>query len=301
MLDTTGLLVGWLTGEPVIDRITAADYGDDPIVPIPRAQEPTAIAGTLTAAAAAEFGLELGVPATVGTYDSWIDIDALGTPGLLLGTTMVVATDTDLKPGTAGDLRVVDAVRGRVLSGWTSAAGASIDWASERFDVEDVATLEPGAGGLLALPYLDGERTPVWDADARGAILGLTGATSSVQLVRAMLDGVVLSARDIVERMRAAGHDPGRWRAGGGGVHNAAWLQATADALRRPIDAVDITGGVAAALFGLRALGADPAVPVVWTVDPEPARADRFDRLYDLYQGLYPRLVDTMHELGRME
>jgi xylulokinase len=307
-VDTTGLLVGRLTGEPTIDRITASDYllpGGERIVPIPEPREPDAISGTLTAQAAAELGLEAGIPVTVGTYDSYVDINALGGRSgdgrLLLGTTMVLATETDLEPGAADDLRVVEVVRGRLLAGWTSAAGASIDWARDRFGSGDVSALAPGSGGLLALPYLAGERTPVWDAEARGAIVGLTAATTSAELERAILDGVALSGRDIAERLRGAGHDPGRWRSGGGGVHHSAWLQAASDALRAPIDAHDITGGVAAAVFGLRSLGADPAVPVVRTVEPDPVRADRYDRLYPLYRQLHPQLVETTHALGRLD
>jgi xylulokinase len=116
-----------------------------------------------------------------------------------------------------------------------------------------------------------------------------------------MLDGVALSARDIVERMRAAGHDPDRWRAGGGGVHHAAWLQAACDALDRPIDAVDVTGGVAAAVFGLRSLGHEPVLPVLRSVEPDASNAGRFDRLYGLYRGLYSALAPTMHELGKLD
>jgi xylulokinase len=298
-LDTTSFLVSRLTGDPAIDRITAADYllpGTAPLVPIPEPREPDAVAGPLGSPAAADLGLDPGIPVTVGTYDSWVDIAALdgrsGAGSLLLGTTMVIATGCRLEPGIAGDLRVVEAVgRRRLLAGWTSAAGGSIDWARDRFAGGDIAALEPGAGGLVALPYLAGERTPVWDADARGAIVGMTSATTALELERAMLDGVALSGRDIVERMRDSGHDPGRWCAGGGGVHHAAWLQAASDALRSPIDAVDITGGVAAAVFGLRALGADPAVPVIRSVEPDPDRADRFDRLYRRYRRLSGELA----------
>jgi xylulokinase len=307
VLDTTGLLVGWMTGAPAIDRITAADYvlpDQEPIVPIPEPQEPRAIAGTVTAQAAADLGLAAGTPVTVGTYDSYVDIDAVedvGSGCVLLGTTMVLTTETALEPGEAGDLRVVDIVGGRRLGGWTSAAGGSIDWSQSRFGEGDPGALAPGAGGLLALPYLAGERTPVWDGRARGAIIGITEATSTAELARAMLDGVALSARDIVERMRAAGHDPDRWRAGGGGVHHAAWLQATCDALDRPIDAVDVTGGVAAAVFGLRSLGHEPVLPVLRSVEPDASNAARFDRLYALYRGLYSALAPTMHELGKLD
>src|SRR4029079_2533398 len=104
----------------------------------------------------------------------------------------------------------------------------------------------------------------------------------------------VWPGRATPDRLREPAHDPGRWHAGGGGIHHSAWLQAASDALRAPIDAHDITGGVAPALFGLGSLRADPAVPVVRPVEPDPARADRYDHLYQLYRQLNPQLVETM-------
>jgi sugar (pentulose or hexulose) kinase len=123
----------------------------------------------------------------------------------------------------------------------------------------------------------------------------------SAELERAILDGVALSGRDIAERMREAGHDPGRWRCGGGGVHHPAWLQAASDALRAPIEAHDITGGVAAAVFGLRSLGADPAVPVVRTVEPDRPEPTATTASTRSTGSSIHALVETMHALGRLD
>lgn len=309
-LDSTGFLVGWLTGEAVIDHITAADYalpGIDLPLPIPPPRDPLAIAGALTSEAAGELGLDAGTPVTVGTYDSYVDLHSMaggpGTGSILLGTTMVVAVATELEAGTdAGQLRVVEAPGGgRLLAGWTSAAGATVAWAREQFGDRDIRGIPPGGGGLLATPYLNGERTPVWDPAARGLVLGLTTRTSAAQLQRAFMDAVVLSGRDLVERVRRNQAAPAAWRVSGGGIHDPAWLAATSDALRSPLDVVDITGGVGAAVFGLRAAGAQPAVPVVRTEEPDPERAGRFDALYPLYLELYPRLSQTMHALGELD
>jgi len=302
-LDATGFLVAWLTGLPVMDRIPRDDYvlaGLDPPVPIPAAREPLAVAGPLAPAAAAAIGVGAGAPVAVGTYDSWVDLESTGGASrILLGSTMIVATQAHVDAAAAGDLRSLVLPGGeRVVSGWTSSAGSTIAWSRDAFGVVDVAGLEPGAGGLLALPYLEGERTPIWDPDARGAVVGLTTATSAAQLGRAFLDAVALSARDIVERMRGLGHAPARWRVSGGGIHDSAWLQATSDALAAELDVVDVTGGVGAAVFALRAAGHDPAVPVVRTIGPQPKAAGRFDELYPVYRELYPRLQRTMAALA---
>ena len=187
-----------------------------------------------------------------------------------------------------------------MLAGWTSAAGSTIAWARDRFGRDGLADLLPGAGGLVAVPYLDGERTPVWDPDARGAIVGLTCGTSSAELGRAFVDAVALSARDILERMPGLEHRPGRWQAAGGGIHDPIWLQATSDALEAELDAVDVTSGIGAAVFGLRAAGLDPIVPVVRTVSPHAAAVDRYERLYPLYRELYGPLRPTMAALGTL-
>jgi xylulokinase len=304
-LDATGYLVAWLTGLPVMDRITHADYvlsAIEPPVPIPAAAEPLSVAGPLRPEAASEIGVAAGVPVAVGTYDSWVDLESAGGDSrILLGSTMVLATTTTISPSAVGDLRAVVLPGGaRMLAGWTSAAGSTIAWSSDRFG-GDPSELLPGAGGLVAVPYLDGERTPVWDPDARGALVGLTGDTSSAQLVRAFIDAVALSARDIVERMRRLGHRPTRWRVAGGGIHDPVWLQATSDALAAQLDVVDVTSGVGAALFGLRATGLDPLPPAVGTVEPRANAVERYDLLYPLYRELYEPLRNTMAALGALE
>ena len=305
-IDATGFLVSWLTGHPVMDRITRDDYvlpGLDPPLPIPAAGEPLDVAGQLGQTAAAALGVDVGVPVALGTYDSWVDLESMGgTSRILLGSTMILTTESRVVPSAAGDLRAVVLPGGeRALSGWTSAAGSTIAWSRDRFGGEDVAGLEPGAGGLLALPYLAGERTPVWDPDARGAVVGLTTTTSAAQLGRAFLDAVALSARDIVERMRGLGHAAATWRVAGGGIHDSGWLQATSDALAAELAVVDTTGGVGAAVFGLRATGHHPAVPVVRLISPHAPAARRYDDLYPLYRELYAPLRATMAALTRLD
>ena len=130
--------------------------------------------------------------------------------------------------------------------------------------------------------------------------MGLTTETSAAELGRAFLDAVALSARDIVERMRGVGHAPVRWRVGGGGIHDAGWLQATSDALSAKLDVVDVTGGVGAAVFALRAAGHDPSVPVERTVAPNPPAARRYDQLYPLYRELYAPLRATTRALAEL-
>jgi xylulokinase len=315
-LDATGFLVAALTGGPAMDTITAMDYAFPGIpspIPTPKPADPFSVAGGLAADAARKLGLAVGTPVTVGTYDSYVDLAAVGAraPGdacILLGSTLVLCRVMVEPVECQGlGLRIVPYPgRGYLLAGWTASAGSTLDWVLRTLGADAQAEglakaadeLEPGSGGLLALPYLAGERAPVWDPDARGAVVGLTAQTTREELYRAFVDAVALSCRDLVERFRLAGQVPGRWRVGGGGVRNQAWLRATCDAVGAPFDVVDAGDGVAAALLALRAVGVHTEAPTSGTVEPNPGRRERFDRLYGLYGGLRDLLPETMHALG---
>lgn len=316
-LDTTGCLVAWLTGNPVMDVLTAIDYrlaGIEPPVRLPRPSAPDAVAGLLRSASADALGVVSGTPVAVGTYDSYVDMFAMGisAPGdgaLLLGSSLVAAALVVEAAGVDDvGLRMLDwpFASGSLVGGWTSSAGAAIDWSTRIFgpDGERTSTsTSPGTGGLLCLPYLAGERTPAWDSAASGVIAGVTLETTRAQLARAVLDGVALSAKDVLGRIAAVGCSPSRWRVGGGGTRHAAWLQATADATGEPLEILDTSGGVAAAVLGFRSIGVDVRLDPSGTVGPEPEARQRFDRLSAIYDALYPALAEAMHSLQefRME
>jgi xylulokinase len=308
VVDVTGFLVSGLTGKAVMDPITAGDYrlpGVALPVPIPDPSPADAIAGTLLPKIAARLGLGAGVPVAVGTYDSFVDVAGSGTlePGqacIVLGSTMVLGAIVD-RPTASPDMRAsLHIGPGWFFSGWTSSAGNLIDWSREVLGEGDGAdNLAPGAGGLLALPYFAGERAPVWDPAARGLLLGLTLNSTKAEIRRALIDGVALSARDLVARM--AGVAVHRWRLAGGGARNAALAQALCDALGCPIESLAEAGeAVAPALLGFRAIGRRVEARIEATLRPDPARHEKFEALYRIYRGLYPALAASMHELGRL-
>jgi xylulokinase len=313
LVDVCGFLVSAFVGRPVLDRITSVDH----VVPegwrsllLPDVEEPFALAGGLTIEAATMLGLAEGTPVTVGTYDTFVDLAALGVSdlgdrGILLGSTLIVG---DVRATTVAPhgLRASPHVgRGSFVGGWTQAAGRALAWWLDLFPdqrraeiASEAASLPPGAGGLLALPYLDGERAPVWDPGARGAFVGLTTATTSAQMYRATIDAVALSAADLADRLDPSASDAGPWRVGGGGVHDAAWLHATVDAVGEPMLVADLTDANGAARSAFRALGV--AVPELATrrVEPDPARHALYARLLPVYRGMYGALESTVRALA---
>ena len=312
-LDATGFLVAALTGAPTMDSITHADYtvpGEASPIALPDPRNPLEIAGGLTERAAAELGLAHGTPVAAGTYDTYVDVAAAGVraPGdacVLLGSTLVVGRAVE-RPVECDGLELSRYPGdGLLLGGWTAAGGSVLDWFAREVGsdrVDHVARLEPGVGGLIALPYLAGERTPVRDPFARGLVLGLTLRTTRAELQRALVDGLALAARDHLERLTSAGVAPATWNAGGGGVRNRAWLAATADALGAPLEVRAWSGeAVGPALLALRAIGCEAQRPVEHVVVPDPGRHERFERLYAVYRRLHPLLADAMHELGALD
>ena len=193
-------------------------------------REPAARAGRA-------LGVAAGTPVIAGTLDSYADVAGTGAaPGtgcLLLGSTLIVYAVWP-EPVQVPGLEVQHQPAPGVLVGGSSVCGgATLDWLGELLGqaAGDLHELPPGAGGLLALPYLAGERTPVNDPFASGAVLGLTYSTTRDELCRAFVDAVALSALDHADRLRAAGIDPARWRVAGGATRNMALLHACCDAL----------------------------------------------------------------------
>ena len=197
----------------------------------------------------------------------------------------------------------------------TLSAGGSLNWWRERFAgranfellVAEAANVDPGAEGLLFLPYLTGERSPHLDPRASGAFVGLTARHGRPQLTRAIMEGVVLSMRDGLEVMRALGTAVDEVRATGGGARSPLWLQLQADvygcAIRRtgvnegPAYGAALLAGVASGVFtDIEAATSSVRVGESIT-EPDLERARRYDELYATFASLYPALRDAMHAL----
>ena len=311
-LDATGFLVGWLTGVPVMDTVTAMDYklgGVEPAVRVPRPIAPDSLAGALRPDAATQLGLPAGVPVAAGTYDSFVDLAAAGVrspgdAGIVLGSTMIVCRASERAEARDGLGVSAYPGDGQLIGGWTLSGGMVLDWAAASMGgghsqpdlAEAAAAIEPGR--LLALPYLAGERTPVWDPRARGALLGLASDSRPHDVYRAFVDALALVVRDHTERLEEALGPCSAWRVTGGGTRNRAWLQATADAvgatLELPADAAEAVGP---ALLALRALGIDPERPPALRIEPDPARGRAFDRLLPAFRELNGLLAGPLRAL----
>ena len=153
----------------------------------------------------------------------------------------------------------------------------------------------------MMLPYFSGERAPIWDNDARGAIIGATLQTSAAELHRAAIDAVALSALDLSERVLRATGRCEMARVGGGGTRNAALLAAICDATGLILEVAAHAGeAVAPAMLALHAIGQQPDIRIERRLHPAPERTRRYREMLETYRALYPALSASLHALGRM-
>jgi gluconokinase len=276
-------------------------------------QLPTLVAPTKALALAEGIaGLPSGLPVIAGGGDG---------PLANLGVGAVRPGMAALSLGTSGALRVVRDRpgvddRGRVfcyaladglwvLGGSVSNGGVVAQWASEVFGVPVAELLaeaeaEPtGAAGLLALPYLLGERAPWWDPDPRAVLVGLRREHGRAVITRAMIEGVAQQLALVLDAVRDAGTAVHEIRATGGAFRGPLWKSVIAAAFGHELSFVEGNegSGVGAALLGWRALGELPSldaaadlVTPVDTVAPEEFASRRMARNRPALERIYEAL-----------
>jgi xylulokinase len=198
----------------------------------------------------------------------------------------------------------------RCLAGGMATSGAITGWLRDLFGGTPYADLvrlaeksEPGSNGLLLLPYFAGERTPIMDPDARGAILGLTLSHDRGDLYRAALEATAFGVRHNVETIHDAGGDVRRIVAVGGGTQGALWTRIVSDVtgLSQIVPAQTVGASYGGALLAAQTY-AEVSIrdwnPARETVEPEPANRALYDDLYGHYRDLYTSTRDIAHALA---
>jgi xylulokinase len=214
------------------------------------------------------------------------------------------------------------------LMGVMLSAGLSLRWFRDEFghmerqvaqqtglDVYELLGREaagspPGSRGVVFLPYLNGERTPHADANARGVFFGLSGAHHRADVVRSIMEGVTFGLRDSVEIMRAMGLHIAQVRAIGGGAKSALWRQMQADIFQAEVATLAVDEGPAFGAALLAAVGAgvfstveeasEVTVQIGDTTVPDPDNRQRYDDIYGVYRQLYPALRDSFAAVAHL-
>jgi xylulokinase len=166
--------------------------------------------------------------------------------------------------------------------------------------VGEAERVEPGADGVLFLPYLSGERTPHADPYARAAFTGLRFDQDRATLVRAVLEGVAYGLRDSLELLRELGVRAETGRASGGGARSRLWLRIVASVLGLPLEltaaeegaafGAALLGGVAAGAFGDVHEAVEACVRPRERIEPDEGWQRAYEAGYPRFRALYPSL-----------
>jgi L-ribulokinase len=297
----------------------AQDKLEHPVLPL------GARAGSLTAQAASWTGLAEGIAVAVGNVDAHVTAPAAAAiaPGqmvAIMGTSTCHVMNGDRLAEIPGMCGVVD---GGIVAGlWGYEAGQSgvgdlfawlVDQAAPQSYAQEAerrgislhdllsaeAAAQPaGAHGLIALDWLNGNRSVLTDHHLSGAIVGLTLATRAPDIYRALVESTAFGTRVIIDSFASAGVPVTELVIAGGLMRNEFVMQIYADVTRRPLSLISSEQGPAlgSAIHAAVAAGCYPDVPAAATamggrrqaaVVPDPASADVYDRLYAEYLRLH--------------
>ncbi len=336
-LHCNAFLVQRLTGAFTMDRseaglsllcdIRTGDYADELVAAwgldrrkLPDVLPCTEIAGRITREAAADTGLAAGTPVIAGAMDNvaatvGLGLQEDGDAYIAAGTVTNVGMMT-ARPALEGDGLVYHAgIAGRwLVNGGADYGGAGMLWFRNLLGDAELEAL--GALGaataceelpLVFLPYMTGQRAPLWNDAASGVLVGITPATERRHLARTFMESVALGARHVLERLVPA--RPARAALTGGITHSRPWAQLVADVtgMRLSLCAhaeVSTLGAAALAGVGAGVFRTVPAalarIPPALELEPDPRRRAYYDALYEVFSGAYAGLaapLRSLHEL----
>ena len=288
------------------------------------------VAGTVTAQAARQTGLAEGTPVIVGTIDAAAEAVSVGVTAprqmmLMYGSTVVLIQVMDrpvtdrrlwaapyLFPGTS------------CLFGGMATSGSLTRWFRDHLAhdlvaeeaaggrsayaelARQAAQVPAGCEGLVVLPYFSGERTPINDPQARGAVFGLTLSHTRAHVYKAILEGIGYGVRHHIEVMDSMGARPEQIVAVGGGTKNPVWLQAVSDitGMEQQVPAVTLGASYGDAFLAGLGVGAFASYHDVstWlrghrTVEPIAENSARYAAYMPIYRALYECTKELMHEV----
>lgn len=276
------------------------------------------IVGGVSEEAARLTGLIAGTPVAAGGLDA-----ACGT----LGAGVIDAGQTQEQGGQAGGMSIalseyaadrrlilgLHVVPGRwLLQGGTTGGGGALKWLRETIcpelsfdEMSSLADSVPaGSDGVLFLPYMAGERSPIWNPNASGVFFGLGYAKSRAHMIRACMEGVAYALRHNLEAASENGAAVETMRAMGGSANSLVWTQIKADVTGKRIEVPQsdtattlgaaILAGVGTGVYGGFREAVDKTIAVRRTHEPGAALEDVYEDGYKKYRALYEHLEPMM-------
>lgn len=311
-----------------------AEFGIPLAMMPPRLVDSSDVVGGLRSELAACLGLAAGTPVVAGGVDAAVATFAAGVTRAgnhvaMIGTSMCwgyINQQVDARHGLISMPHVHNSQKDLYIFGGAITAGASVSWFRDTFcqteieaakyveagDVhqileEKTKQIPAGSDGILFLPYLMGERSPIWDAKASGAFVGLSLFHTRAHLYRAVLEGVSFALKHNIEAgAKGAQSLDAKLIVVGGAAHSDLWMQIIADVTGYPVYTIEqnVEAALGAALLAAVGVGlvdnqtAEKGwVTLVSRTIPNPTDSQIYRKAYALYVDLYPALKPIMHRL----
>lgn len=191
-------------------------------------------------------------------------------------------------------------------------AANSLNWFLNNFNINKsfseieklVSSKNPGANGIIFLPYLNGERTPHRDPNARGCFFGLSSFHDFGDLLRAVYEGVAFALRDGYESIIKLGNNINNIKIVGGGAKSETWCQIISDNFQSSIQKPTIDEGAA---YGVARLAAESNgintknwIKVSNKIEPIKSHVEYYNKIIHLYKKLYSSLKEQFVELNKI-
>ena len=290
------------------------------MVPEPVASD--TVIGEVTKEAALSTGLKEGTRVVAGGLDA-----ACGT----LGAGVYRVGQTQEQGGQAGGMSICTdralAHRQLILSphvvpglwllqGGTVGGGGTLKWFRQEFGTdisfdeltEEAQKIPAGSEGVIFLPYMSGERSPIWDPDAKGVFYGLSFDKTRGHMIRSILEGVAYSLEHNMRVAATTGVKVDSLNAMGGASNSVLWTQIKADVTGKTIHVpasdtattlgAAILAGVGTGLYKSYEEAVERTIRITRTQEPDPANRAVYDRRMELYLRLYDDLKDTFKEFA---
>ncbi|MCG8650670.1 MAG: xylulokinase, partial [Pirellulales bacterium] len=301
---------------------------------LPAVVESDQVTGTLTPEAAKTLGLTTECKVVGGAGDCAAGAVGNGVvkKGILstsIGTSGVMFVHSDQPQyDAAGRLHTFcHAVNGKWhMMGVNLTSGGSLQWwvdaviqglaginDKRRYEAAtaEAEGVAAGSDGLLFLPYLNGERTPHADPNARGSFVGMNLTHTRGHLTRSVMEGITFALRDSLEIIKSLGVPVREIRASGGGSKNPMWRQMQADVFGKKVTTLAVEQGPAFGVALLAAVGdrayrsieqaCKATIEVAEQTAPDRKATKNYDRLFPLYHDLYGQLKGTMGQLAQFQ
>ena len=320
-----------LTGEAASDALSNYGLVDQHqshipelinLVPGAAARLPALVGVTEVAGRMRDGGPLPGCPVACGTMDAWAGLlgcggARAGTQIYLSGTSEILGISSPHVTPTPGVVVFPEQSGVRLHAAPTQSGGEAALWLADVLG-QPVAALsgmvadQPRSPATpLFLPQLEGERAPLWDASLRAAFLGLSRKTGAADLVRAVFEGVALSARHARGPLRlSAGVSGEVMLCGGGGFASGHWAQIRADVLGctlQPLEGSE-PGVLGAALIAAVAIGHHSGLEAAWAANarygapivPDQTRRALYDDLFGIYTEAIAQSDQITKRLARL-